>query len=81
MDSNNASIDERVLVYYLDEVLKSIYALYCMIILSPARGYVFVAVRFALRFVQYFQRPTTYVLSRTSNPNPVGEECCQNESR
>jgi hypothetical protein len=81
VNSNNASIDGLVSVYYLDKGLRSKYTLYCMIVLSPAGEYVFVGIRFALWFVQYFQWPATCVLSRTSNPKPTGEECCQNEGR
>jgi hypothetical protein len=54
VNSNNASVDGLVLVYYLDKGLRSKYTLYCMIALSPAGEYVFVGVRFALWFVQYF---------------------------
>jgi hypothetical protein len=78
VNSNNASIDRLVSVCYLDKVLRSKYTLYHMIVLSPAGEYVFVGIRLALWFVQYFQWPATYVLSCTK---PTGEECCQNEGR
>jgi hypothetical protein len=81
VNRNNASIDRLVSVYYLDKVLRTKYTLYYMTVLSPAGEYVFVDIRFALWFVQYFQWPATCVLSRTSNPKPTGEECCWNEGR
>ena len=81
VNSNNASIDGRVSVHYLDNVLRSKYTLHCMTVLSPARGYVFVGIRFAPGFIQYFQWRATCVLSRTSNPKPTGEKHRQSEGR
>jgi len=51
VNSNNASLDGLVSVYYLEKVFRSKYTLHCMIILPPAWGYAFVSIRIALGFV------------------------------